>query len=148
MTRWVPTKREEKYGVGELRAPHSAPGRPDLPAARAPEGRRGRAGRGGLAGGRAGAPEPVAAGPARVPGAPSGARASGAGDSRGRAVSLPEASPFFPATQLPGGHPVAKPSTLPGRPSSNPILPAAEAFGWAGRAAPGSLFCRVFLLFG
>lgn len=134
MTRWVPTKREEKYGVGELRAPHSAPGLPDLPAARAPEGRRGRAGRGG----RADAREPVAAGPARVRGAPSGARASGAGDTRGRgrAVSLPGASPpHLAAGRAPGGGALQPPRPPELRPRS--VRGRSLRVGWPGPGRPG-----------
>ena len=159
MTRWVPTKREEKYGVGEhlpraaLRAGGAGRGRPGACCRR--PGRRGRDAEGprrpgarvpalpvrGSVGGHcplgprahavpAPAPEPARAGP--------GTRGGG-----GRLVSLPEGVPSD--IQLSGGHPgggAFQPPGLP--PTPRPQLGRAGP----GREAPGALFGRAFWLFG
>lgn len=167
MTRWVPTKREEKYGVGELRAPPAlAPGLPQLPGARGGRGpasllRPPRAARVGCrvaAAAGKGRPRPPRASPAPLPNlglpvggrcppraeahaAPRPSRARRAGrDTRdaGQLVSLSGGVPSD--THPPGGH--------PGGPQPvDPILPTAGKFCWAGKNA-GSLFSRRFLPFG
>lgn len=127
--------------MGELRAPHSAPGRHDLPAARAPEGRRGRAGRGGR--GRRSLLPPARPRPERPAPPPERARAGpGTRGGGGGPCHFPRGPPP-PRPQLPAGHPVAESSSLPGRPSSDPILLAAEVCVglWGRLAGPARGHC-------
>lgn len=160
MTRWVPTKREEKYGVGEpcpARRAWGGPGggaRAGAPGSLLPAARAARAGCGVAA---------AVAGTSRLRPARESGRAPSAGTAHSRPRRTLSPRPLRSLGEPGRGHAGAGgglchfPRVSPPTSSSRAATLAAEpsCLGACprlldpepGREAPGALFCRAFLLF-